>query len=277
MRAVLVAATVLVAAALAVPGLADGMRTALLTLVDALRGFGHGTLDVGDGFVLAIAVALACAPLPLLVSAASRTPRPDGAWWHVTLSAVVVLLVATGAATRSDEPWDLYRSLALAGLVGVGLGALLGAAWRARGRAARASRRTRWIAWSLAAAYAVVVLLVATHATPVDGGIRPWLERVIAAAHRAGVPGWAGYDAVEITANVVFFVPFGVLVLLLFGARAWWAGMVGGLVVSCAIETVQALSLPARYASVNDVLANTSGAVLGVILGIVVLGQLRRE
>jgi glycopeptide antibiotics resistance protein len=64
-------------------------------------------------------------------------------------------------------------------------------------------------------------------------------------------------------------------VLLLFGARAWWVGMLGGFLASCAIETVQALFLPARFASVDDVLSNTSGAVLGVLLGIVVLGRAR--
>lgn len=274
-RSGMLAAVVLVGAVLLVPGLTDRLRSGMLHVVGALRALGHGTLTLSDGFVTAIAVSLVTALLPVLLAGASRASRPDGVLRRALVSAVVVLAAAVVVAAQSATPGGRFRSVALAGLVGVAIGSLLDAAWHARHRAAHASGRTRRVAWTLAAAYALLVALVATAGSPVDGGIHPWLVRAIAAGHRLGAPGWLGYDAVEFTANVFFFVPFGFFVLLLFGARAWWAGMLGGFLASCAIETVQALFLPARFASVDDVLANTSGAVLGVLMGIVVLGRAR--
>ncbi len=153
------------------------------------------------------------------------------------------------------------------------IGVLVDAALLARDGAARASVRSRRTAGVLAAAYGIVVALVATSGSPVDGGIHPSLVRAIAAGQRLGAPGWLGYSAVEFTANIVFFAPFGLLAVLLLGARRWWVGVLGGFLVSCAIETVQALFLPARFASVDDVVANSAGAGLGVLVGIVVLGQ----
>ncbi|MBP1301305.1 VanZ family protein [Curtobacterium sp. 1310] len=274
-RSGMVAAVVLVGAVLLVPGLADRVRSALLHLVGALRALGHGTLTLGDGFVAAIAVTLVTALLPVLLAGASRASRPAGVAGRALVSAVVVLAAAVAVAAQSSAPGERFRSVVLAGLVGVAIGALLDAAWHARHRAAHASGRTRRVAWTLAAAYALLVVLVATAGSPVDRGVHPWLTRAIAAGHRLGTPQWLDYGSVEFTANVLFFVPFGFFVLLLFGARAWWVGMLGGFLASCAIETVQALFLPARFASVDDVLSNTSGAVLGVLLGIVVLGRAR--
>lgn len=274
-RSGMIAAVVLVGAVLLVPGLADRVRSASLHVVGALRALGHGTLTLGDGFVTAIGVTLVTALLPVLLAGASRASRPEGVRRRALVSAVVVLVAAGILATQSAMPGGRFRSVALAGLVGVAIGSLADAAWHARHRAAHASGRTRRVAWTLAAVYALVVVLVATAGSPVDGGIHPWLVRAIAVGQRLGAPGWLGYDAVEFTANVVFFVPFGFFVLLLFGARAWWVGMLGGFLASCAIETVQALFLPARFASVDDVVANTSGAVLGVLVGVVVLGRAR--
>lgn len=81
-----------------------------------------------------------------------------------------------------------------------------------------------------------------------------------------GVP--VTYAGVEAGANVVMFVPFGVLVgLLARPARAWWARVVaGGLVLSAGIETAQLLFLPSRVPTVQDVVMNTLGAALGVLV-----------
>lgn len=274
-RGVLSAAALLGVAVLLVPGSTDRLRSVLVVGVGAVRALGHGTLAVGDGFVLAMVVSLVTAPLPVLLAAASGASRPYGVRQRAIASGVVVLVLAGVVAVQAAAPGERFRSVALAGLVGVAVGVLLDAAWGARERAAHASRRTQRLAWSLAAVYGIVVVLVATAGSPVDGGVDPWLVRAIAAGQRLGAPGWLGYDAVEFTANVLLFVPFGFFVLLLFGARAWWVGMLGGFVASCAIETVQALFLPARSASVDDVVANTAGAVLGVLTGIVVLGRAR--
>nr|WP_252727946.1 VanZ family protein [Curtobacterium sp. WW7] len=82
---------------------------------------------------------------------------------------------------------------------------------------------------------------------------------------------------IESLANVAFFVPLGLLVVLLAGARWWWAGAAAGLLVSSTIEIGQALFLPARYATIDDVVANTMGAVVGAVLGVLLLGVAARR
>lgn len=136
---------------------------------------------------------------------------------------------------------------------------------------ARASAGSRRFAVAIAAAYGVAVLLIGFWRTPVDASSRTWLDAAIDHAHRLGAPTWFGYEVVESLANVAFFVPLGLLVVLFAGARWWWAGALAGLVLSAAIETGQALFLPARYATLDDVLANTIGATVGALLGVVVL------
>jgi glycopeptide antibiotics resistance protein len=72
------------------------------------------------------------------------------------------------------------------------------------------------------------------------------------------------YDVVEASSNVVMFVPFGVLVGLLLARR--WLVVALGCALSVAIETSQALFLPTRVADPRDVVMNTLGAALGVLL-----------
>lgn len=136
---------------------------------------------------------------------------------------------------------------------------------------APATGRSRRVATLLAAAYGVAVVLVGFWGSPVDAAAGPTLDRVIAIAHRHGAPDSFGYSTIESLSNVVFFVPLGLLVVLLAGARWWWAGPAAGVVISVGIETGQALFLPARTASIDDVLANGLGAALGAVLGVLAL------
>ncbi|WP_456825347.1 VanZ family protein [Cellulomonas sp. P5_E12] len=71
------------------------------------------------------------------------------------------------------------------------------------------------------------------------------------------------YSATEFTANIVLFVPFGVLVGLLTRLRPWT--VVGlGLATSAVIELAQLMFLPDRVADVRDLVANTLGTAVGV-------------
>jgi glycopeptide antibiotics resistance protein len=91
------------------------------------------------------------------------------------------------------------------------------------------------------------------------------------------VPERLDYATVESVANVLFFVPLGLLVVLLAGARWWWAGLAAGVVVSAGIETGQALFLPARTATLDDVVANGVGALLGAVAGVLLLSRAARR
>jgi len=69
------------------------------------------------------------------------------------------------------------------------------------------------------------------------------------------------YAGTEAVANVVLFVPFGLLVGWLL-RRAWWAVALAA-ATSTAIELVQR-TMPSRVPTVQDVVLNTLGAVVGV-------------
>jgi glycopeptide antibiotics resistance protein len=87
---------------------------------------------------------------------------------------------------------------------------------------------------------------------PAGNGFVLWLLRVLPIS----------YDALEFTANVGMFVPIGVLVAML--SRHWWIALVVGVALTCGIEFTQQF-LPARFPSVSDLVANSSGALVGAL------------
>ena len=118
----------------------------------------------------------------------------------------------------------------------------------------------------LLAAYVVGLALVAFWPSHVDEGAGPlilWIQ------DRTGL----SYETIESASNVLLFVPMGVLLRALL--RRAWPAMLLGLVVSVAIEAGQALFLPGRTASLADVVTNTAGCVLGVLV-VVLVRRLRR-
>jgi VanZ family protein len=97
------------------------------------------------------------------------------------------------------------------------------------------------------------------------------LMKALKELHRRGMPGWIDYAFVESAANVLLFVPLGVLVVWVLGRRYWWAGGAAGMLLSALIELAQFLFLPARYPTLLDVAANTGGAILGSLLTLLAL------
>ncbi len=70
----------------------------------------------------------------------------------------------------------------------------------------------------------------------------------------------------ELVGNVLLFVPFGFLLPLLVPAMSrWWRALAAGAAVSLAIEVYQLAWPGVRKASVNDVLTNALGALLGFV------------
>jgi VanZ family protein len=130
---------------------------------------------------------------------------------------------------------------------------------------------TRRVTLWLTFAYVVVLALIAFWPTPVDRDAHGSLLAVIGWLHDHGAPPWVNYNFAEFSANVALFFPVGLFVGVLAGARRWWLGIVVGFVTSCCIEIGQLLFLPERYATVNDVIANTLGAVIGTVFALLVL------
>jgi len=141
---------------------------------------------------------------------------------------------------------------------------------------ARRRRALKRAALVLAALYLVTLALIAFWPTPVDRSSHTALLSTLDWMHSHGLPTWLGYAFVEFTANIALFVPVGLLGVILIGARHWWLAILTGFLASCTIELGQLLFLPARFASVKDVIANTSGAVVGAALALLVLVVVHR-
>ena len=110
--------------------------------------------------------------------------------------------------------------------------------------------------------------------SPVDLDSQRLIVRILKALRTRGFPSEVTYAVVEFTANIVMFVPLGFLLALLFGRRLWWAAALVCLGLSAGIELYQFVSLPARYATLQDVIANTSGGLAGALIAAPLIFQL---
>ncbi len=72
-----------------------------------------------------------------------------------------------------------------------------------------------------------------------------------------------GLELVQVAANVLLFVPFGALVLLIWTRASIIHATIAGAATSALIELLQLLVRPERVAEVHDVIANTMGAAVG--------------
>ncbi|MDN5825197.1 MAG: VanZ family protein [Arthrobacter sp.] len=138
-------------------------------------------------------------------------------------------------------------------------------------------RRRRLVALALTAAlYLLAVAFIVFWPVPVDRPAQDALPRLLESWHAAGVPAWVDYQLIEWLANVVMFLPWGVLGTLLLPRRRWWVVPFSGLLASAAVESAQYIFLPARFASSADIVANTAGAVLGFVATALVIFCFRR-
>ncbi len=112
-------------------------------------------------------------------------------------------------------------------------------------------------AWLVA--YGVAVALIGFWPVPVDSGAGPLLRAVTA------VFPVATYERIEFGANVVMFVPLGLLLTMLL-PQARWLVLPIAFVATVTLESGQAIALSARTPSVLDIIANTAGACLGMLV-----------
>jgi hypothetical protein len=133
------------------------------------------------------------------------------------------------------------------------------------------TRRRIWLV-VVAAAYLVGALFVGLWPTPVDADFRTLIARALGFLHRDGLPSGFGYAALEFSANILFFVPIGILICLLLPRRLQLLAIPLGALISGSIELSQLLLLPARFASWHDILANTIGTIVGVVIVVIIRG-----
>ena len=116
-------------------------------------------------------------------------------------------------------------------------------------------------------AYLGVVAWLTLGPQPFDESNDGWLWRMLRFFGRHDLTEWITYQRVEFTANVFMFIPVGTFFLLLFGRRLWFAAIAAGAVLTVVIETVQRY-LPNRVSDVSDIIANSTGAFIVVMLGL---------
>ncbi|MGO4594363.1 VanZ family protein [Leifsonia sp. 2TAF2] len=125
--------------------------------------------------------------------------------------------------------------------------------------------RRRAVLPALITVYLAAVGWITLNPAPGDPSGNPLLRDLLRIV--SGIPGfgWVDYDVAEFSANILLFVPLGVLFTLLLGRWRWWLTLAIGVGTTLAIEFVQ-LFLPARFTDARDLLANTLGTLLGIAL-----------
>ena len=204
-----------------------------------------------------------------------RSPR-TWPWSLVLLLPVAVALAVT--AIDDGSPVYLWRFISLDEPVVPGLVVAVSLL-------AALVLRLRHRPWTSALWVGASLLLVGLATVPSQAG-RPSLSSDPAARLRACVadpqhwlpPGLSTVGVSQLTAetlpNVALFVPLGVGIALVMG-RSAWGWVLGAAALSMVIESYQAV-LTTRVCSPVDVMANSLGAVLGYVLGVLALGMARR-
>jgi len=116
--------------------------------------------------------------------------------------------------------------------------------------------------------YLAAVAWITLGPQPLDAHGVDLLERVIAVLQRHAATDWVTYSRVEFAANIAMFVPMGLFFLLLMGRRYWWLAVLLCLVATVSIETAQQ-GIPGRISDPRDIVSNTFGGAVGVIVGLV--------
>ncbi len=127
-----------------------------------------------------------------------------------------------------------------------------------------------WVSTALLVVYTAFVLLVTMWPSPQDLEFDSIASRVLRALHNVGVPEWFGYDKLEFTANIGMFVPLGFLLGLALARKAWWVAVFLLPAFSGAIELTQGIALDERVSTLYDVMANTIGGYLGLLLAMII-------
>ncbi len=141
---------------------------------------------------------------------------------------------------------------------------------------ARRRRLTRGPWWALLAAYVfylgcvgyLVFSPVATAPSTAIDKLMFWFRWML------GIEGVTPSD-LEFVLNVVMFVPLTLLGTFLVPRLRAWAWLVVGFAATCSIEYVQLRFLPERTGSTRDLVSNTLGAAVGLVLATLVRVDLR--
>jgi glycopeptide antibiotics resistance protein len=116
--------------------------------------------------------------------------------------------------------------------------------------------------------YLVFVAWLTLTPQPIGPDQEEFIQRVLDGLHRRGYAQSLDYDRLEFMANIALFVPIGMFLLLLFGAGGWWLAAIGSFGMTALIEFAQQ-HIPGRVSDDRDLLANTIGALIGIVIALI--------
>jgi hypothetical protein len=129
----------------------------------------------------------------------------------------------------------------------------------------------------LLAVTTLAILAMTLWPDPRGGDGTPLARAIVDALHAGGLPEAITFEAIEFTANIVMFIPFGLFLALSLPRWMWPWTIVIGLAFTLLIEFLQAAFLPERFATTSDLVANTVGALIGGALSLVMRRRERRH
>lgn len=116
--------------------------------------------------------------------------------------------------------------------------------------------------------YLIVLITTSLWPKPVDGeGLLATITReVLRFTSSYDSLKWIQYNQLEAIANVLLYVPLGIFLVMFWPkAKLWLLALIPAL-ISLLVEGSQRMFLPDRYATLNDVLSNALGGVLGIVI-----------
>ena len=124
-------------------------------------------------------------------------------------------------------------------------------------------------------AYLLLVGFVTLAPIP-DQGRDSIIWRIVEVFDGFAATRWLDYWTVEFLANVAMFVPLGLFLVLLLGRGRWWLAILLGVGLTIVIELVQQ-SLPTRVSDLRDIVANSAGAAIGVLVALLLTAAKARR
>lgn len=116
--------------------------------------------------------------------------------------------------------------------------------------------------------YLVVLLLVSAWPKPIEGQgfLADITNQILMFSKSVTWLRWLKYDQLEALANVLLYVPLGVLLVVISDKTKLWLLCLVPIMVSLLAEGSQRLFLQDRYATANDVFLNSLGGILGLFI-----------
>lgn len=133
--------------------------------------------------------------------------------------------------------------------------------------------RSRVLTLVALAAYLVFVAAMTLGPQPIDDSDSGVLRTVLRWLARSPLTSWLDYGVVEFLGNIALFIPLGALLVAALGVRHWWAALLLAGACTILIETAQ-LGLPGRVSDPRDLVSNTIGSGIGIL--VIVWGVLGR-